>query len=351
MRALAIIVAGLWLVPEVAEACSPWPEQVDAVVPTGGTHPANAAMIIRGHQLRPELLVATIDGQAAQVVVDEELSLAEEIFEGNFRTLALRVEPAPMPGQTVHLSGQPCEMFDAPLCEPIDVTFTATEPDQTPPGEIGVVSYDLVRLTDFEENSCGERGSWIEVELSLAPDIGADEALVMYDLTATHAQLDIAVSSRGHAEDLGESMRRSVEVFKVGEDFPIEGWCVAIRTVDAAGNESASAASCSPCMWVTREPNTLFGDEMWNPVPGGACEGGAAESSTGAPGSTGEESPTSEASPTSGASSVGETSSSGGGAEESPGPDKGCGCRSAPVGDVAPFIVTLGLLARRRRRI
>lgn len=347
MRLLVALAAGLWVVPELAEACQPWPPVVDSIVPDGEMHPANAAMVLRGHELTADHLVATVDGQPSQLIVDEQLSRHEGIFIEYYRTLALRISPPPTPGQQVHVTGQVCGYLDEPGCDPIDVAFTSDEPDLTPPIGVELLGFDLVRLTAPEEDSCGASFSQVEFDLSFPPDISLGESMVMYRLSVKHAEDDLSGGLRDHVDDLA-SWEASVEISRVGDDFPIDGWCASVSTIDAAGNESATTTSCSACMWTTREPHNIFVEDVWLPVPGGACDDGMAATTTGdmttSDASASDDTLPTDPSPTEPADSTGPPATGG----ESTVPE-GCTCSSPHPAPVPLLLAPLALFRRRRR--
>lgn len=337
-RLAAAALALASLAPRPASACSPGDPVLDAVLPATDTHPANAAVIVRGSQLLPDLLSATIDGAPATLVVDTAFSDLG-VYEG-YDLLALRLDPAPQPGQQVVIVGEPCNAPEVNTCPELDLQFTAGPPDLTPPLPLAIEPFDVERLLSQQSGGCGgpHYYSLIDVDFAIPADILAGEVAVFYDTTADHQATGLAGAERGHIDTLPGNGKTTIEVGAIGDEFPIEGWCLTARTIDAAGNASEPVTSCAACRWYEGHSQNLF--DVWTPVPGGPCDVMEDTSSTGAPpddGSTG--SPTGDP-PTAG--STGDPATAG----EDPLVEHGCACRHAPR---APWWLLVPLLAVRRR--
>lgn len=336
---LPFVVLVVFQAPAPARACTPpLPALTSSVPASGESHPANADVWLSGYGLDLAAATATVDGAPATLTRND----------AGFG-FAVRVEPTPLPGQEVVLTGPFCEG-----CPPQQtITFTAAAADETPPAPPLQVRIDIHdhAANDAPVGSCEEFREfrfWFNVD---GPPAGDGEAEVFYE----------AVTRRLAAPDepwvTKQAWVTSAPTSMVwgGSESDLDGapisefLCVEVRTVDAAGHASAWVEACSPCH--LRVDDT-HGDAqpMWSDAdifPGGACaaagdtdgseatgEGssGANEPTTGGPGS-GEAGEASETS--------GEASAGGDG-------DAGCGC-AAPATGAAGWLL-LGPLALRRRR-
>ena len=174
----------------------------------------------------------------------------------------------------------------------------------------------------------------------------APRPAVFYEIIAEHAGADLHARQHGLADELFEVPDRRVHVFALDEDFPIEGWCMTVRTFDAAGNLGAPATTCEACMWQEREPGGLFVD--WHPVPGGPCDL-APDTDTDTGTGTGETPTTTAPGPEpSGLTTDADTSGASGGEEVLV--PHGCSCDlRAPGVALGWLLVPLALVRRARR--
>ena len=223
------------LTPDVAEACAPPSPGLHSFPADGGTHPANAAILLDGYGADPELLTVTVDGQAARLV---------RAFE--IKDDAWWIEPPPSPGDQVKLEGIPCPGGD---CGPFAVEFTASEPDRTPPlaptgAWFGI--YDHVDTTEGR-GDCSEHGS-TTVFTHLADgwrDDGGSRVLVrvaVYDARDSEPVDAFGVSRRADRVTLwSDGLKR--------EDA--EHYCLRIRVTDLAGNAAPVVDACTPCGFKT----------------------------------------------------------------------------------------------------
>lgn len=122
-----------------SQACSPPQPMLEGTVPTsGGTHPANAPVLLRGYNLQLDALEATIDGQPA--TAKKVLTVAGAL---GYDQQTVAFEPAPKAGQQVTLKGKVCESFGPEDKCTLDLAFTASAEDLTAPPPIDTVEFDV----------------------------------------------------------------------------------------------------------------------------------------------------------------------------------------------------------------
>jgi MYXO-CTERM domain-containing protein len=265
-----------WL-PDDARACV-FRAEVSSIVPSAEEHPANAAVVLFGSGLRPDALTATVDGHAVDIVVDEGLAMPG--FGSDWSILPLRFEPSPSPGQTVSVTGTACDPAGPPTCE-VAITYVAGDADVAIAEPIPTLAVDLVRRSTADwGDSCGPGGSRVIARVEVDDTMFADEALVLCEVVARH-----------DAAGLQEVSRRRMPASKfdqtvffsgiVGQGFPLDGWCVDVRMIDAAGNAGTVASSCDACMYYEGDLEAPLDALPFEPIPGGACDrGGCACAST-----------------------------------------------------------------------
>ncbi|MBC8068326.1 MAG: hypothetical protein IAG13_08330 [Deltaproteobacteria bacterium] len=350
---VALVVSwGLLLMPSRARACT-YDGGAESIVPDGATHPANAAVVLTGWLLDPEWLVATIDGEPAEITVDEDLSIlhSSENVADMFHVLSLRLEPTPEPGQHVAITGSPCHTG----CPEIAIAYVASEPDLEILGAAPTMSFDIARFSEPISDSCGNSGSRVRVAANVDALAYAGEALVMFEATARNDDAGLVATARHVLSEA--DFRLDVEFGQTGADFPLEGWCVEVRTIDAAGNAGAGSSSCDACGVYDGTPR-IGGDIPFEPVPGGPCDLAGStsdDSSTGESPTTGADASSTSADDSGGASSDpdGSSSSDGttGGAPGADGvTDRGCACGAGGGVDALAGLAVFGLVLGRRRR-
>lgn len=312
---------------------------LESILPNGPTYPANAALVLRGHRLTPVGLSATIDGVPATLVLDPSISNIEPVIDEDYRTLVLRLDPTPEIGQHVALFGEPCADPEYNTCDPIDVQYVAGPPDVTPPPAIGLHPFDLERiLPGLWGCDCCFYGSWLHARLAPPDDLLSDETAVFYEITVEHAIADLGERVHDLADVVIQYPDQLLGVLALGEDFPIEGWCMTVRTIDAAGNAGAPTTTCDACMWQEHEPGVIFVE--WHAVPGGPCD---VEPETGT--ETG-------ATPTTGLEPTDLTTEASDGAAtagEDPLVPHGCACEHHSPGSALGWLLMTLALARRAR--
>ena len=289
---VVFIALGAVTLPSVdAHACS-WSWGADLIAPNGDQHPANAAVVLIGTGLGPEQLSATIDGMAATLVVDE--TVAEHHLDGlaeHYFILPLRLDPAPEVGQQVAITGDPCGVdID---CPPIAIMYTATAADTTIADATPTLSFNLARFSGTTSNSCASWGSLVQATVALDEAAFDEEELVLYEVTARNDAAKIAAAT--HRQLSWLQFDPFVMFAAVGEDFPLDGWCVDVSMIDVAGNRGTVTTSCMPALCYDGEPISDIARIPFEPARGGSCDPddvGTSTSSTSGDGPPGEGSST-----------------------------------------------------------
>ncbi len=218
------------LVPAVANACFPG-NSLSGTSPDGGTYPGNAAVVFKGSLVSFNDLTVTVDGAEASLVPAPSPMLLVDYSQS--------IEPAPLPGQQVHIQGNACPTD----CE-VDLVYTAGEHDTTPPEPVESVVLSLHDYPDYdnEPGTCYpsyRHTYWLDVTFS------AEE-----ELRYMHAELyRPSDPTTLLAEDafLFEETERTVgfPVWEFGEPADI---CVRVTAFDRANNLSESRETCGLCL-------------------------------------------------------------------------------------------------------
>ncbi len=267
--------------PSSALACSPNLSSVTDIRPqSAGVLPANAAIVFKGFSLGtysfhgPEgELQATINGEPAELIVDEQLSAYSD-HDDSFWLLAVRLQPTPSPGDTVELSGAPC-IYNP--CDSLAYQVTVGPPDLTPPPSVldtawefvfegtGVLepnadscgdypwtgSFDIT--TTFDALSANDEWSFVDVEVVPSPDKRyrkAWQAVWLLDALTEDRRIPI------HWDQLPAYV----------DPAP---YCVHVTVRDAAGNTGGTRKQCTPC----RTAERVGGEMSYCPYPDGYCLG------------------------------------------------------------------------------
>lgn len=313
IRWFVVIALAAASTPSAARACSPlYPAGITHALPSGDAWPANAPLIFEGGQLAvlPDMLFATIDGAPVEIEID---ALRSRYLPSDYGhdLLALRLRPAPEPGQTVRVEGSLC-FSGCPVA--IEYVASARIAPEVPP--VDALRWDLEehqREPDsFHENSCGVWWDPLaEVLTRVLVPTTADA------LDGWH-RLEVSVS-RGAGEVLDTRLLDPRDGYavtnvwltqpQVGYPADLAGLCVSARLITAT-TEGPVTTICEPCR--VRGPM----DALSCAPPDGHCPFEATDSSS----------------------------------EEPPPPCGGCAVGSRPA---APAGVLGGLLflfcARRRR--
>lgn len=270
-----------------ASACLPNVSTEVEVSPSSDTYPANAAVILQGYSLSEWELTATVDGEPVTLTVDEGLS-DYPAGDWAYRILALRLEPEPLPGQTVTVSGNPCAYA---TCGDVAVSYVASEPDETPP-EAPLEWWWSLRYyepvpdeeADFVD-TCGylRRAATIAMQGTLAnvPEDGDDPVFFSVSVTPETSSLsERGRSARGY--DLyavrDTALVGSLYLFTDQVEYPVtkNEYCVRVELLDRAGNTSGVEEKCIPCD-ISAD---VDGETLQCHPEGGICADGAPAEST-----------------------------------------------------------------------
>lgn len=353
--------------PRLAAACAPpLPGLTGSTPADGETYPANAALLFEGFYLGLDGLKVTVDGVGAELVPAD--------LPG-FAALVAGIEPQPLPGQTVVISGNFCPDNG---CDESTITFTAGEPDVTPPvANPAAAFFGVYDHADFVSSggdcqSDSDFSFYLHLEQE-AVAAGQAPELVRADWQPNG---DGGFGGSRRTVDGSEVLAMSVVASQLGAADPTKDVCFTVTLIDAAGNAAAPYDVCPACFFRKDDVPVQFSTPMepaWtdaDAVPGSACAGGGETTgedetsgdSTGDPETGGTtEDPTGGPDPT-GSSGDPQTTGpqTGGDDTETSGPDtgdqqddgKGCACATDSDAPAAPTLAALALLMliRPRRR-
>ena len=230
-----------------AEACSPEPGSMEVQLPVGPEMPANGILLLES--------TCGISEEAVQATVDGVGSGIELVAVGPVP--AFRLFPTPPAGAEIGVTfAPPDDTTDLWLLDctyPAPIRVVATAPDETPPAAPAV----SVSLSPGERNThpCNEPSRTIE---TLRWDIS-----IQSDPEETRRGLVHLIEIRGPD---GAPLRSTFPLPPPADGTPFEltlgvdrsqlssgTHCVAVRTIDAAGNEADVAESCEDV-----EPEAIF---------------------------------------------------------------------------------------------
>ena len=201
------------------------------------------------------------------------------MFPFAFAVNFLRVTPPPNPGQTVVVAGDFCDSPEAP-CE-ASFSFVVTAADTTAPAAAAGLEFDLQQFPEAGgAGSClgSQDHAWFARWDSAVAEPGASVVVHVLELAA----------DEGFTEVLGQQLVTAGSgpiaarmALLAREDAP-ESFCLRVRTLDLAGNESApSETVCTPLhcrvepedYWVSQGPGA-FAEPAWTAADdyvGGPC--------------------------------------------------------------------------------
>jgi len=234
----SLLVLPVVLAPRVVRACGAIPLALPISTPASGAElPANAAIRFDGPSVfGPPFVAVTVDGAPAAFEGAAEFPNA---FAVNF----LRITPRPSPGQTVVVAGDFCASEESP-CE-ASFSFVVAAPDTTMPVAAAGLEFDLQQFPEAGgAGSClaSQDHAWFARWDSAVA--GANESEVVH-------VLEIA-ADEGFAEVLGQELVTAgsgsitARIALLADEAAPEGYCLRVRTLDLAGNESASETVCTP---------------------------------------------------------------------------------------------------------
>jgi MYXO-CTERM domain-containing protein len=265
---------------------------LEGTVPTsGGTHPANAPVLLRGYNLQLDALEATVNGQPA--TAKTVLTVAGAL---GYDQQTLAFEPAPKPGQQVTLKGKVCESFGPEDKCTLDLAFSASAEDLTAPPPIDAVEFD-VHDHPAMNSSVGSCTSPTDlayfVRLKAATDSETTSYWLVDGYDAATGKTLVFSAVRPRQQD--KLVLRFTDDSLQGNPLP-SGICIEVTGVDLAGNKTAPVRACDPCRFrkETGDPS-MDGfppqEPAWTEadvVPGGACDpGGGGQGGSGGSGQAG----------------------------------------------------------------
>ncbi|AKT36798.1 uncharacterized protein CMC5_009190 [Chondromyces crocatus] len=273
--ASSLALAALVTAPR-AEACSP-ALGVHGTLPTTSAEqwPTNlpihlfSVLDITLDEAGVPLYSVLVDGQPATLV---EAAQAQRSRAGGLQVV---VEPPPIPGQQVLLSGTFCPASQG--CPPVNLAFVAAPPDVEGPTESPALWFDLYDHKDDDAavGSCVDLGAFtvtLHVDGSPQPE---DASPLMYTIQAfTDASLTNAVGSwrritQGGSESFYISGAPELVVPQLADAY-----CFRVDIEDLAGNDGVSSSvTCKPCRY-RADPDSPFSLIDFNEAalyPGGQC--------------------------------------------------------------------------------
>lgn len=242
-----------------ANACSPWDPALDRTFPAqGDILPAGALLLLDGQVLSPDHLSVTVDGEPAALVLVHERSrgLYYWLWESAYRTMALRIEPPPQPGQAIVVTGDPClEWAGMSFCDPVELIYSVGEADSEPPDAPVELWYDVYDHGEVAsaDSSCG--ATTAQLEFTIWTEIGRErlEYPLEYRLSRRPRDLPRAWDVVEHdwlrdAKAFDPQFRWQYLIQAVQDLLPLaEALCLRLQTFDASGNLGGEIEVCPPC--------------------------------------------------------------------------------------------------------
>ncbi|PCC73806.1 MYXO-CTERM sorting domain-containing protein [Nannocystis exedens] len=344
------------LVARPAEACAPPEPGLESSVPADGAiYPGNAALLFEGFSISLDGVTVTVDGEPATLVP----APFDDLVSGH----AVVVEPTPMAGQTVVVSGPFCD-----ACEPETITYTAGPADVEAPQPIVESSffavYDHADFLSSGGDCMSDSDLTLYVHLSqMSPPPG--EPTLVTIAWDPDGEGDAGFRRNVRVPTGAQVIPLSLVTEQFGGKDPLTEVCLEVTAFDAAGNAAEPFELCPACFARTdaiEHGVDTPAEPEWSEVdgvPGSPCAGEE-------PQTTGEETDTgassSDTAPTTGGGSdtsgdpTGDSSSDtdSGGATGGEDGDKGCACSSnggdpGDAGRFLLFVLGLGLALVKRR--
>jgi MYXO-CTERM domain-containing protein len=280
LQILLPLIAAATLYSAPAEACSPpQPGLYDTFPLDGMTYPANGSVLFGGYGIHLGNVGVTVDGAPAALVQPNS-----EDAMARLASIVAQVEPQPLAGQLVVISGTFCD-DDFGNCEPTTISYTASEPDEIAPSAAGFfeVTYDVYdhTQTDAGVGSCqGNSGVhyYLHVDSNMNETLGDSTTPVFWVVTgSSNSAADPSFQYVYQADSPTLDVSLAFDDIAVVDAPEI---CVDVALMDAAGNVLGVVAdSCSACMYRNDDDGstdgTAFIDEpAWTSAdayPGGLC--------------------------------------------------------------------------------
>lgn len=314
-----------------AHACSSVPRTDGTVPPSGCTRASNAAVILRGVDLGPFELTASVDGARAPVEIGETLHTPDGAFDGVLVPLA-----AP-PGTTVALSGRACGEDQGCAIEAHWPTGAQAEP---PAHAVVDVVYDVHDWNPGDPDLCEAACSNADLALHVTVTSQLTD-----DPSGVPVLIDVRVGLDEGGDDrlqrtslLHDTEQRFVFATRSAEVPSPDALCVRARLRTTAGAASAWVQSgCAPCRIVREDPQSpgacMLAPPDWDLLaPTNPAHCGSGVPPAGVPAA---------------ACVIADEGDTSGEAAADADADTGCRCGGAPAS--SPWLV-LAVLVRRRAR-
>jgi hypothetical protein len=329
------------LAPRQAEACAPLAPGLYFNMPKDGeTYPANAALFFSGQSISLDKVKVTVGGAPAKLTPVDDAKLQK------LAGIVARLDPAPSPGQAVHVSGDFCTEGS---CDPVSIQFTAGPDDTTVPT---TPTAPIVNVYDYADFKATPGDCQIDSDLSYWLHTGttpakAGEAPVALFVEAFHDAelLNLAFTEARfiNAPETTFEFQKQLEALK--NAAPPKAYTFRITALDAANNVAAGTPTEGLACHYRADANGASqsgpAEPAWTTAdiyPEGPCGDGSGEGGSGGSGGQG------------GSGNGG----SGGGAQEGEN-DASCGCKTpggqgtADLGGYGLATIAIALSARRRR--
>ena len=266
MQFLGAVMVAWFVQLDSAWACAQSPTEIYNSYPKAGeTHPANYALIFQGESIEPELLSVTVAGRPAELVSAYDVS-----------PQAWRIAPMPTPGDTVIIDGKPCRET-AFECQPFSLTFTAGDPQNTPPKPPASAYFSVHEYPTSEEGrgDCEEES---EFTVYTQIDKGENEDLALMEVTLFDRR---APKPSGPRFFFGLRTRVNFSIGQMLVSTPAtptiddaRNYCLRITTRNLGGQESEPMDFCIPCAYHADDDMwESAGEPNWDDATkaGGAC--------------------------------------------------------------------------------
>lgn len=263
--------------PQPAHACSPHEPALARTYPAaGGVIPEGALLLLDGQVLRPEQLAAAVDGVPAKLVLVPEHSHGLHFWAWDYayRTMALRVEPPPLPGQTLVVTGDPCLQWEGmSYCDEVELSYTVGDADVEPPDAPAELWYDVYDHGSVasDDQLCSHTSARFELTIYTEIERSVLEHPLEYHLSRRprHTPGEWALVEHDWLRDADDPDPRARWLHlpeEVEGVLPLaEAYCLRLQTFDASESPSpvaaAAAATCPAATYPTA------GAPAWRPPP------------------------------------------------------------------------------------
>lgn len=245
---LTVTATAAWAIPQVADACSCFPDADLQWPADGGQMAANDALRIISTcgGIQPSEFDVWINGEEATLVTTERGPLT-----------GFAIEPAPAPGATVDLRACPgygsCEAFEEleqELGEGIlEASFTVTEEDGLRPlaPTVARTTFEQTEVDEYAGDGCGSEviGTRVAQDWTVELDPAADDEALVYVVTVGPSDADDPAQRHRFVREGTEPTTVTLRRFPTSQELDDgQEICVTVRAVDMAGNESDAVTDC-----------------------------------------------------------------------------------------------------------